>query len=376
MDKAKHRASWQLHEPGWTDRVRSRLEALIKQGAGRGLPVVLDFDNTIVCGDIGEATLAVLTRSGQLKQLPASFFPPFRPVSGRLITRETSANLAEYYEAFLAPTAHGSRDAAPLANGYALAVEMLAGLSPWQVVEAARTAYESGRPGEVRLIEVTAGGTAYPAPFFYPEMLELLAKLLAHEFDVWIVSASNVWSVRWMLLRALTPLLRARGVRRSIRPDHVVGISTLLSDGDHRLYKDPLLVRELPAYARLDQAALERFRLTSRLHFPVSTYSGKIACIFDHIGRPPYLCVGDSPGDIPMLRFSEHRLWIGRLEKPGYQRLAVKAIRGTDCSRWLVQPTLAQQCPGFLANKAQAQARLGSTPAPVAASIALWRGFR
>ena len=50
-------ASWKLQEPGWTDRVRNRLEALIKQGAGRGLPVVFDFDNTIVCGDIGEATL-------------------------------------------------------------------------------------------------------------------------------------------------------------------------------------------------------------------------------------------------------------------------------------------------------------------------------
>jgi hypothetical protein len=179
-----------------------------------------------------------------------------------------------------------------------------------------------------------------------------------------------------MLLRALPPLLRAHGVRRSIRPDHVIGISTLLSDGDHRLYKDPLLVRELPPYARLEQAALERFRLTSRLQFPVSSYSGKIACILDYIGRPPYLCAGDSPGDIPMMQFSEHRLWIGRLEKPGYQRVAVNAIRGTDSSRWLVQPTLAKECPGFLSDKAQAQARLGTTPASVAASIALWREFR
>ena len=193
--------SWKLQEPGWTDRVRNRLETLIRHGAGNGLPVVFDFDNTIVCGDIGEATLAVLVRSGlvNVQKLPTSFFPRFRlPSSGALVSLETSADLAEYYEAFLAPTAHGSKDTTPLANGYALAVEVLEDLNPHQVVEATRAAYELSRSGEVRLIEVTPGRTAYPAPFFYPEMVELLAKLLSHEFDVWIVSASNVWSVRWM----------------------------------------------------------------------------------------------------------------------------------------------------------------------------------
>lgn len=369
-------ASWKLQEPGWTDRVRSRLEALIKRGAGRGLPVVFDFDNTIVCGDIGEATLAVLARSGRLPlaKIPASFFPPFRPSSGALVTMEASADLAEYYEAFLAPTAHGLKDPTPLANGYALAVEVLEGLTPWQVVDATREAYESARCGEVHLIEVTPGKTAYPAPFFYPEMVELLGKLLSHEFDVWIVSASNVWSVRWMLLHALPPLLRARGVRRSIRPDHVVGISTLLSDADHRLYKDPLLVRELPPYARLEKVALDRFKLTSRLQFPVSTYSGKIACILDQIGRPPYLCAGDSPGDLPMLKFSENRLWIARLEKPAYQRAAARALTETGPSHWICQPALNKCRPGLVPIRKQIAALLDSIPGTVEESLRIWRG--
>jgi hypothetical protein len=152
--KPSRNAFWELREPGWRERVRNRLEALIKKGAGQGLPVVFDFDNTIVCGDIGEATLAVLARSGliPLERLPSSFFPPFRPSSGPLVTIETSADLAEYYEAYLAPTAHGSKDTTPLANGYALAVEVLEGLNPYQVVEATRTAYGLGRSGEVRLI--------------------------------------------------------------------------------------------------------------------------------------------------------------------------------------------------------------------------------
>jgi len=369
--KRMRAASWKLQEPGWTDRVRNRLETLIRQGAGNGLPVVFDFDNTIVCGDIGEATLAVLARSGllDLKKLPASFLPTFRPSSGALVSIETSADLAEYYEAFLAPTAHGNRDTTPLANGYALAVEVLQDLNPYQVVEATRAAYELSRSGEVRPIEVTPGRTAYPAPFFYPEMVELLAKLLSHEFDVWIVSASNVWSVRWMLIHALPPLLRAYGVKRFIRPDHVVGISTLLSDREHKLYKDPLLVRDLPAYARLEKVALDRLKLTSRLQFPVSTYSGKIACILDHIGRRPYLCAGDSPGDVPMLKFSENRLWIARLEKPGYQRIAARASREAEPSRWMCQPALNKCHPGLVSVQRQIPPLFDSVPSSVVESL-------
>jgi hypothetical protein len=374
--KASRRASWSLQTPGWTDPVRERLEEILRKGAGRRLPVVFDFDNTLVCGDIGEATLAVLVLSGLVDPdlLPTSFFPAFRPSGRGLVTLDASPDLTAYYDAFLAPTAHGETDPTPLANGYALAVEVMEGLTPFQVAEAARRAYQFSRVGEVRPIEVTPGKTSFPAPFFYPEMVELLAKLIQHDFDVWIVSASNVWSVRWMVLKALPPLLRRHGVNRTIPPGHVLGISTLLADSKCRLFKDPLLIQEAEGYANLNPSALRRVKLTSRLHFPVSTYSGKIACILDCIGSPPYLCVGDSPGDLPMMKFSENRLWIARLEKPDYQRAAVDAMKATRRSSWVVQPTLTKVQPGFLADPALVRARLKTPPAPVAASMAVWRG--
>jgi hypothetical protein len=168
--------------------------------------------------------------------------------------------------------------------------------------------------------------------------------------------------------------LRACGVKRSIRPDRVVGISTLLSDSEHRLYKDALLVRDLPAYARLEKVALERFKLTSRLQFPVSTYSGKIACILDHIGCPPYLCAGDSPGDVPMLKFSENRLWIARLEKPGYQRIAARASRETGSSRWMCQPALNKCHPGLVSAQRRIPPLFDSVPSTVVESLRTWRG--
>jgi hypothetical protein len=364
-----------LQAAGWTDAVRARLESLIRNGSGKGLPVVFDFDNTLVCGDIGEATMAVLVKSGALDpaRLPETFFPSFRRPGQELVTVAGCADLTEYYEAFLAPTADGSEDPAPHANGYAFALEVMTGLSPLQVVEATWQAYRIARAGEVRLIEVTPGKTAYPAPYFYPEMVELLARLLEHKFDVWIVSASNVWSVRWMILKALPPLLRQHGVTLTIPPDRVVGISTLLSDKEHRLFKDSLLVRHVPSYASLRKDALSRFQLTSRFHFPVATYSGKIACIMDQIGRPPHICAGDSPGDLPMMKFSEHRLWVARLEKPDYQRAAIRAMSEAEASRWLVQPALTKTSPGLVRNAAQIEARLNAPPESVQRSLTLWR---
>ena len=86
-------------------------------------------------------------------------------------------------------------------------------------------------------------------------MVDLLAELVRQEFDVWVVSASNVWSVRWMVLHGLNPLLRERKAARGIQADHVIGISTLLADDRDRWYKDSVQVRENPDYASLSEKA-------------------------------------------------------------------------------------------------------------------------
>ena len=353
-----------LHSPGWNERTRRALEKLIHRGAGQGLPVVFDFDNTIICGDIGEATLAVLVRDGMVAaaSLPQTLSPPFRLPDGRRIALESGPDLTSYYEAYLAPTAHGDRDPTPLANGYAWAVEVMEGLNPADVVAATRKSREFARPCGPGFIEVTPGKTGFPAPIFYPEMVELIAELVRHRFDVWIVSASNVWTVRWMVLHELNPRLREHGVRPGLRPDHVVGVSTLLTDRRGGLHKDALLVKADARYAAMDEKALRHFRLTSRLQFPVPTYSGKIACIWDVIGQRPFLCAGDSPGDHPMLAFSQHRLWVARLEKPGFQKLTAQLIARTGAAGWLIQPTLAKTSPGFVADLASLPQRLGTVP--------------
>jgi hypothetical protein len=339
-----------LQAPGWTPPTRRALTDLIRRGSGKRLPVTLDFDNTIVCGDIGEATLAVLVMNGALvtKRIPPTLSPSFRLPGAPMITLSSAPDITSYYEAFLAPTVHGTSDPTPLANGYAWAVEIMEALTPLDVVQATEKAFAHATPRRQRMIEVTPGRTAFPAPFFYPEMVELLSELLRHQYDVWIVSASNVWSVRWMVARALNPLLLARGVATGIPADHVLGVSTLLQDGQGCLHKDALLVRENRDYARLEERTLGSFRLTSRLQFPVPTYSGKVGCLCDAVGCRPYLGVGDSPGDHAMLSFSEHRLWIARLEKPSYQQATLDLIRRTGTADWMVQPVLGRERPGFI----------------------------
>jgi hypothetical protein len=131
-------------------------------------------------------------------------------------------------------------------------------------------------------------------------------------------------------------------VDTGIRADHVIGIATLLADTEDYLYKDSLLVREDSAYAALDPRAISRFKLTSRLVFPLPAYAGKVACIMEAIGRQPYLGVGDGPGDRAMLTVSKHQLWIAPHPRQRHRVDARLVISPTSAS-WPLAPAAARQ---------------------------------
>ena len=44
--------------------VKEKLKTIIAKGSGKGYTAVFDFDNTILCRDIGEATFAVMINEG------------------------------------------------------------------------------------------------------------------------------------------------------------------------------------------------------------------------------------------------------------------------------------------------------------------------
>jgi phosphoserine phosphatase len=366
-----------LTSPGWSESNRSRLEQLIRDGSGKNRAAVFDFDNTIVCGDIGEATLAYMVREGIIStdRLPQDLCPPLVLPKGRTSDLASAIDVTDYYEAFLDPTMHGSADSTPLANGYAWAVEVMSGLTPLDVVRATRDVMAQAKGEPPCRFEVTPGKTSYPIPFFYPEIAELIAALIRHRFQVWIVSASNVWSVRWMVLNGLNPLLREHGIRAGLPPERVVAVSTLLRDPRGGLCKDAVLTRQNPDYATLNEKVLKSFRLTRMPHYPVPTYSGKVAAIWDFIGARPFLCAGDSPGDLPMLSFSEHKLWIARLEKSDYQKTGARRMRQIGLKDWIVQPVLAKKAPGFLPELTQVRQRLGVISPAIRASLRTLRSL-
>ena len=328
-----------LEERGWNPKAKKCLERVIERGAGKRLPVVFDFDNTLVSGDLSEAMLSVLALEGLLtpQSICKNLCPPI-PVRGKgLVSLEQCSDIMEYYEAMLRPTAHTNADPAPMANGYVWATEALEGLTLGQAVAATATACHLGQSPEQKHIQATPGGLKYPAPRLHAEMVELIAHLLRCEYDVWVVSATCVWSVRWMILYGLNPALRKYGVRTGIRPERVIGLATLLKDSKGALHKDSILVQQNRDYALLKGPPLKSLRFTRIVQHPAPVYSGKVACILDAIGRNPYLCAGDSPGDHAMMRISQHRLWIHRVEKPHVQRLTRDLIRRTGGTRWIVQ---------------------------------------
>lgn len=320
---------------GWGADARIGLERLIKQQAGKGEIAVFDFDNTLICGDIGEAVLAVLVRDKAIQPVE-SLCPSFR-LNAKVVSARHTPDLIGYYEALLNPTVHGSKDKAPLSNAYAWAVQIMSGLTLRQIMEATQRAFSLSRQALLAPIEISPGVAPFPAPSFYPQAARLIASLLSSGWGVWIVSASNVWSVRWMVKFALNPQLESLGASGGIPSNQVLGLSVLLADSNGQLHKDTVLLKTRSDYRELKHHAMDDFKLTPLLEFPVPAYSGKVARIMDQIGRTPLLAAGDSPGDLPMLSYSRNRLWIRRRNKPAFQTAMRAARRETGSGGWFVQ---------------------------------------
>ncbi|MCD6293211.1 MAG: haloacid dehalogenase-like hydrolase [Deltaproteobacteria bacterium] len=353
----------------WNPGVKARLEKLIAANAGQGKICVFDFDNTTLCRDIGEATMAAMNEAGVLtieKHYkcvdPASF-----TLDGKKITMATSKNLPAYYEDFLSATKHHSLETTPYENGYGWVVQIMAPMSPVDWLPYTEKAFADGiserDTKSADLKETKING--YRMPFFYPEMVDLYGVLLKNGYQVYISSASNIHTVRWMVLNKLNPRIQAlHGKNLAIPAQNIIGISCLMiDDRNGQLCKDPYLVRENEKYAQLDPAELAHFHLTSQICHPMNGYFGKVANIMKYITvKRPFLVAGDSSNDLPMLDRAENRIWVTRLEKMGYQKRLVEVMKDALPGQWFVQPALYKKAPGFVSSQADLNKRLAPKP--------------
>ena len=353
----------------WNPEVKTRLEKLIAANAGQGKICVFDFDNTTICRDIGEATMAAMNEAGVLtldkhnKCIdPASFM-----LDGKKITLETAKNLPAYYEDFLSATKHHDLETTPYENGYGWVVQIMAPMSPADWLPYTEKAFDDGvsesDSKSADLKETKING--YRMPFFYPEMVDLYGVLLKNGYKVYVSSASNVHTVRWMVLNKLNPRIQAlHGKDLAIPAGNVIGISCLMiDDRSGNLCKDPYLVKENEKYAQLDVDELAHFHLTPQICHPMNGYFGKVANIMKYITvERPFLIAGDSSNDLPMLDRAENRIWVTRLEKMNYQETLVKVMKDALPGQWFVQPVLYKKAPGFVSSQADLNKRLAAKP--------------
>ncbi len=357
----------------WNPAVKARLEKLIAANAGQGKICVFDFDNTTICRDIGEATMAAMNEAGvlTLEKHNKCIDPVSFMLDGKKITMDTAKNLPAYYEDFLSATKHHDLESTPYENGYGWVVQIMAPMSPADWLPYSEKAFADGvsesDTKSADLKETKING--YRMPFFYPEMVDLYGVLLKNGYKLYISSASNVHTVRWMVLNKLNPRIQAlHGKDLAIPAQNVIGISCLMiDDRTGKLCKDPYLVNESEKYAQCDAEELSHYQLTPQICHPMNGYFGKVANIMKYITvNRPFLIAGDSSNDLPMLNRSENRIWITRLEKMGYQKTLVKVMKDALPGQWFVQPVLYKKAPGFVSSQADLNKRLASKPKKLA----------
>jgi phosphoserine phosphatase len=211
---------------------------------------VLDFDNTCIVNDIGEATLAFICRHHLLRYgelLPCGAQPCDPPYHERVF---------RHYYALLNG---GDIRAASL-----LCARMLAGFTPPEAAAAVAAAIdaEGTVPGETELygIPIARGLTVRPA------LRRLTAFAAANGIQIWIVSASPEIAVRAAMQR--------------------FGLSGDLIGLRHRI---------------------DGGVLSHALDEPHSIAEGKVDCIKRFIDgrRRPLFAVGDSVYDLAMVEYAE-----------------------------------------------------------------------
>lgn len=181
-------------------------------GAQSGASVAaIDWDNTCVRGDIGESTFEILAREGVLRSDTIEIVKP-GVVEGP--QNKSGDCIIDTYRSKL----DLAKSVTDIDAAYRWAVEIMEGLSPAAIVCATKSAVEESWSSPNRV---------FPAPALRPELVELIVALRSQGGDVWIVRASNVWSVRWAVLHLLNPRIQAAGLE-PISPENVVGVSTEL----------------------------------------------------------------------------------------------------------------------------------------------------
>lgn len=364
-----------LEKYNWNNETRVKLEKILNENSQKNKKVIFDFDNTVISRDIGEATFAYLLKNNMIDKEKIRAFSPSFTFEGKEVSIDNTVDISDYYEKLCSVTEHQENDTAIAMTAYTWVVQIMEGLTPYDVMNATKQAFMNNISSSDRKkakntkIEITEGKTSYMVPFFHPETVDLIGNLLLNNYDVYFVSASNVWTIRYMVMFELTKLINEKFKSNvKISPEKILGVNPLIRDKrTGLLYKDTLFVREKTKqsllYGSMNENELKNYELTNQINSPITGYEGKVTNIMKFIvneNEKPFLIAGDSPGDYDMLKFSQNRLWFARLEKPDYQKNLNALIKKHQYKNWFIQPVLYKSMPGLISNKKQLETLLSN----------------
>lgn len=249
---------------------------------------VFDFDNTCILNDIGELFSHFLIDEMLYRYDLNDFWDLVHPDDGRdtlyditqkalqIPAAKRAQSLAYEHYLYEMGALYGRRlNRAGKADCYQWAVRLHVGMTEQQIHahsnqairrEMARSIERQKRLHPLpNLQDPTL--PAHPVSIgrgirMFEEIYTLIQTLKANNFDVWVVSATNIWTVR-----AFAQLF-------GISPDRVLGNSLLTGPNEI---------------------------LTSETILPVLFRQGKVEAIHKYIGRTPALALGDSDTDLEML---------------------------------------------------------------------------
>lgn len=296
-----------LPRGNWQSDVYRNLCDLIEDGGQRRV-AVFDFDNTCVVGDIGELFSHFLVERMRYRYDLEAFWELIHPDDGRARLRQVTEAALEVepamrpesaaYQEYLAQMAalYGRRlERAGRRDCYQWAVRLHVGLTCEQLREWSKEAVERciSTPMHRQRFETHDGRRVEIRRGIRPlvEMRQLMRTLQQANFDIWIVSATNIWTVTMAAKLFDIPAERVLGNR----------------------------------------VAVEGSTLTSTICRPVLFREGKLEVIDRVIGRRPAFVAGDAITDYEMLCAAEE--------------LALVIDRGDELLRregrrrdWAVQP--------------------------------------
>jgi phosphoserine phosphatase len=295
---------------GWDPAVETGLDEIFLPGSLAGRRAVFDFDGTVIAGDVTETVASrgwargIISAHALWSVLGCANDPPHE---GPFAAYE-GIGASDNFDGF----PHGHHAAS------ALLAQAFAGLTVADVVTLTRHAVQD---------DVLARGPLRPLD----PVLDLIGRLHAAGAECWVLTAGLVWCVRTLMQDVINPALVARGGKSAAIPGgRVVGVSTLIRDGSC-WWSDRQLVRSERghAYASLDELLLASLEITSAVVGPVTFGGGKVGAWLELPPfEPPLLMVGDGAGDVPLMRMSEHALWIaphnGASPPPGLPVFALK----------------------------------------------------